>query len=158
MAFWMGIASAEHARRGRDGGFAQLGHGKHSAVKSLKPGDWIVYYSPRERMGEGPVVQAFTTIGRVISPAPYLFPQAMNFNPYRVDVAYLAEARPAPVKPLLPLLHLTRNLGASWGMVMRGPKRKLERADMLIIAEAMGVRAQFESMSTSAQGQGLFDE
>jgi hypothetical protein len=31
MAFWMGVASAEHARGGRDGGFAQLGHGKHMA-------------------------------------------------------------------------------------------------------------------------------
>lgn len=53
MTFWMGVASAEHARGGRDGGFAQLGHGKHIAVKSLKKGDWIVYYSPREGMGEG---------------------------------------------------------------------------------------------------------
>ena len=43
MAFWMGVASAQHARVGRDGGFAQLGHGKHIAVKSLRKGDWIVY-------------------------------------------------------------------------------------------------------------------
>jgi hypothetical protein len=70
MAFWMGVASAEHARGGRDGGFAQLGHGKHMAVKSLSKGDWIVYYSPREGMGEGETVQAFTTIGRVTSDAP----------------------------------------------------------------------------------------
>lgn len=32
MAFWQGFASAEHARGGRDGGFAQLGHGKHIVV------------------------------------------------------------------------------------------------------------------------------
>ena len=66
MAFWMGVASAEHARGGRDGGFAQLGHGKHIAVKSLKKGDWIVYYSPREGMGTDEVVQAYTTIGTTI--------------------------------------------------------------------------------------------
>jgi EVE domain len=86
MTFWMGVASAEHARGGRDGGFAQLGHGKHIAVKSLKKADWIVYYSPREGMGEGATVHAFTTIGRVTSEAPYRFEQAMDFNPYRVDV------------------------------------------------------------------------
>ena len=73
----MGVASAEHARGGRDGGFAQLGHGKHMAVKSLRKGDWIVYYSPREGMGEGEAVQAFTTIGRVTSDAPYRAEQAM---------------------------------------------------------------------------------
>lgn len=51
MAFWQGFASAEHARGGRDGGFAQLGLGKHIVVKSLKKGDWVVCYSPRESMG-----------------------------------------------------------------------------------------------------------
>lgn len=108
MTFWMGVASAEHARGGRDGGFAQLGHGKHIAVKALKKGDWIVYYSPREGMGEGATVQAFTTIGCVISEAPYRFEQAMDFNPYRVDVDYLKAAEAAPIRPLLGELRLTR--------------------------------------------------
>lgn len=145
MAFWMGVASAEHARGGRDGGFAQLGHGRHIAVKSLKKGDWIVYYSPREGMGEGKAVQAFTTIGRVTSEAPYRAAQAMDFNPYRVDVDYLKDARPALIKPLLNKLHLTRDHVASWGMVMRGPKCRIEEEDMRRIAEAMGVLAEFEN-------------
>lgn len=144
MAFWMGVASAEHARGGRDGGFAQLGHGKHIAVKSLKKGDWIVYYSPREGMGTGEVVQAFTTIGRVTSEAPYHAAQAMDFNPYRVDVAYLMDARPAPIKPLLDRLNLTRGLGPGWGMAVRGTKRRLDEEDMRRIAEAMGVGEDFE--------------
>lgn len=143
MAFWMGVASAQHARGGRDGGFAQLGHGKHVAVKSLKKGDWIVYYSPREGMGEGEAVQAFTTIGRVTSEAPYRVEQAMDFNPYRVDVDYLKHAAAAPIKPLLDALLLTRDHGANWGIAVRGPKRKLEEEDMRRIAKAMGVLAAF---------------
>lgn len=146
MAFWMGVASAQHARGGRKGGFAQLGHGKHIAVKSLRKGDWIVYYSPREGMGEGEVVQAFTIIGRVTSDGPYRVEQAMNFNPYRVDVDYLKDAEPAPIKPLLDRLRLTRDQGVHWGMVMRGPKRRLYEEDMRLISEAMGVLVQFESM------------
>lgn len=146
MAFWMGVASAQHARGGRDGGFAQLGHGKHIAVKSLRKGDWIVYYSPREGMGEGETVQAFTTIGRVTSDAPYRAEQAMNFNPYRVDVNYLKDAKPAPIKPLLNRLRLTRDLGASWGMAVRGPNCRLDDQDMRLIAEAMGVLVEFESL------------
>jgi len=144
VTFWMGVASANHAREGRDGGFAQLGHGKHIAVKSLKKGDWIVYYSPREGMGEGASVQAFTTIGRVTSDAPYRFEQAMGFNPYRVDVDYLRDAKMAPIKPLLPELRLTRDQGSNWGIVMRGPKRRLDEEDMRRIADAMGVLADFD--------------
>jgi EVE domain len=146
VTFWMGVASAQHARGGRDGGFAQLGHGKHIAVKSLKKGDWIVYYSPREGIGEGTVVQAFTAIGRVTSDAPYRVEQAMNFNPYRVDVDYLKDAEPAAIKPLLDELSLTRDHGANWGIVMRGPKRRLDEMDMRRIAEAMGVLEEFENL------------
>jgi hypothetical protein len=61
----MGVVSAGHARGGCDGGFAQPGHGRQIAVKSIRTGDWIDYYSPREGMGEGETVQAFTTIERV---------------------------------------------------------------------------------------------
>ncbi|MFG1465131.1 EVE domain-containing protein [Xanthobacter sp. DSM 24535] len=150
MAFWMGVASAQHARGGRDGGFAQLGHGKHIAVKSLRKGDWIVYYSPREGMGEGETVQAFTTIGRVTSDAPYRAEQVMNFNPYRVDVDYLKDAKPAPIRPLLGRLRLTRDHVANWGIVMRGPKRGLNEEDMRLIAEAMGVLGRFEQLSRPA--------
>lgn len=144
MTFWMGVASARHARGGRDGGFAQLGHGKHIAVKSLRKGDWIVYYSPRESMGEGAAIQAFTAIGRVVSESPYRVEQAMDFNPYRVDVDYLNDAETAPIKPLLDQLRLTRDHGANWGIVMRGPKRRLEKEDMRRIVDAMGVLAAFD--------------
>jgi hypothetical protein len=152
MAFWMGIASAQHARGGRDGGFAQLGHGKHDAVKSLRMGDWIVYYSPREGMGEGAAVQAFTTIGRITSQSPYRTEQAMGFHPYRVDVGYLKDATAAPIKPLLNALKLTRDRGANWGIAMRGPKRRLQRDDMRKIAKAMGVLEDFDASSDPADG------
>ena len=56
--------------RGRGGGFAQLGHSRHAAVKSLKEGGWIVHHSPREGLSGREAVQAFTTIGRVVSDAP----------------------------------------------------------------------------------------
>ena len=139
MTCWMGVACARHARAGRDGGFAQLGHGKHAAVKSLGKGDWIVYYSPREGLGRGEAVQAFTTIGRVVSDAPYKVEQSAGFSPYRVNVDYLADAVPAPIRPLLERLDLTRWRGANWGIVMRGAKRRLSDRDMAVIAEAMGV-------------------
>lgn len=95
-------------------------------------------------MGEGAVVQAFTTIGRVVSESPYRVEQAMDLNPYRVDVSYLKDAEAAPIKPLLDELRLTRDHGANWGLVMRGSKRRLEEEDMQRIADAMGVLADFD--------------
>lgn len=90
-------------------------------------------------------MQAFTTIGRVTSDAPYRFEQAMDFNPYRVDVDYLKATRAAPIRPLPGELWMTRDHGANWGIVMRGPKRMLQKEDMRRIAEAMGVLAEFEA-------------
>lgn len=147
--YWMGVASADHVRAGRDGGFAQLGHGKHMAVKSLRRGDWIVYYAPRERMRDGAAVRAFTAIGQIISDMPYQVTQCRGFMPFRVDVAYLRDANPAPITPLLPYLDLTRDRAAHWGIAMRGPKTRLSVHDMRLIAKAMGVSSDF-----IAAGQG----
>ena len=137
MTCWIGIASAEHVRGGVAGGFAQLGHGRHDAVKALRKGDWLAYYSPREGMGAGAPVQAFTAIGQVTSDVPYKAAQAMDFYPYRVDVAYRAGARPAPIRPLLEVLDLTRGSTGNWGLLLRGSKRRISAADMQRIAEAM---------------------
>lgn len=137
--FWMGIACVKHARAGRDGGFAQLGHGKHTAVKSLKKGDWIVYYSPKEQLGGGDPVQGFTTIGQVMSEKPYQVEQSEGFEPFRVDVDYVHSANLAPIKPLLDRLELTKGRGSNWGIVMRRSKSKLSPHDMRLIVEAMGV-------------------
>lgn len=137
--YWMGVASEEHAWAGRDGGFAQLGHGKHTAVKSLKAGDWIVYYSPKEKMGQGDAVKAFTTIGSVTSEEPYQVTQSQGFKPFRVDVDYVQNAGTAPIAPLLEILDLTKDRGSNWGIVMRRSKSKLSPDDMRKIAHAMNV-------------------
>ena len=47
---WIAVASADHARRGRDEmvpGFMQVGHGKLAPLKRVQPGDCVAYYSPR---------------------------------------------------------------------------------------------------------------
>jgi hypothetical protein len=138
VTFWIGVACADHVRTGVAGGFAQLGHGKHAAVKGLRCGDWIAYYSPTTRLGGGEAVRAFTAIGRVTSEEPYQVAQGPGFHPWRVDVAYAAETRPAPIRPLLDHLDLTRGRGSSWGMALRGGRARASDADLKAIAEAMG--------------------
>ena len=66
ISYWMGVASQDHVERGVEGGFCQFCHGKSWPLERLKPGDRIIYYSPREQMNEGVAIQAFTAIGEVL--------------------------------------------------------------------------------------------
>ncbi|MBY0464817.1 MAG: EVE domain-containing protein, partial [Burkholderiales bacterium] len=46
---WIAVASADHARRGRDEmtpGFMQVCHGKCAPLKRMRPGDRVAYYAP----------------------------------------------------------------------------------------------------------------
>jgi hypothetical protein len=51
--YWVGVVSREHVRRGVEGGFCQLSHGKEAPLRRLAPGDGFVSYSPRESMSAG---------------------------------------------------------------------------------------------------------
>ena len=134
-AYWIGVASREHVRRGLAGGFCQLSHGKAAPLRRLKPGDRIVYYSPRERMNEGEPLQAFTAIGEVSAGEPYPFDMGGGFVPYRRAVRFY-RASDAPIRPLLPILSFTRGR-PNWGMLLRRGLFAIEKADYEIIAKAM---------------------
>lgn len=47
-----------------------------------------------------------------------------------------------------------RHQGAHWGVAVRGPKRRLDEEDMRLIAKAMGVLGEFESVQDYASRQG----
>ena len=138
--YWIGVAVAAHVRAAVNGGFAQLGHGRHASVKALELDDWIVFYSPRENLDGNEPVQAFTALGRVTSREPYLSDQVMTGGDraWRVDVEYEEEAQPTSVRPLLDRLSMTRERGRHWGMAFRQSRVQATEEDLRIIAEAMG--------------------
>ena len=135
--YWIGVASYDHVRVGVEGGFAQLGHGKASALKGLNEGDWIAYYSPRTQLEGGKKVQAFTSIGQITSPSCYQAEDVGSFHPYRVDVDYQHPVELADIRPLLNLLELTKRRGARWGLAFRRSKIEVCRNDFEAIAAAM---------------------
>jgi hypothetical protein len=104
---WVGVASHDHVLGAVQGGFCQLGHGKEALVRRLKAGDLIVFYSPRELMGSGPVLQAFTAAGRILDEFPYEAEQSAGFCPYRRRTKFF-KSRQAPVRPLLQELTFTK--------------------------------------------------
>lgn len=141
MRHWIGIASRDHVMRGVAGGFAQLGHGKRAPLARLGDGDWLIYYAPRERMGEGDPVQAFVAIGRIVGDAPDQ-PDAgaeSPTHPWRRRVDFHQHADDAPIRPLLDRLHLTADKGSHWGMVFRRSLIAIDAHDFALIATAMGV-------------------
>ena len=134
--YWIGVASYDHVRAGVEGGFAQLGHSKASALKGLSKGDWIAYYSPRTQLEGGKKVKAFTSIGQITSPSCYQAEGIGNFHPYRVDVDYQQQVELADIRPLLSTLELTKNRGVQWGLAFRRSKIKVCRGDFKTIAAA----------------------
>lgn len=134
--YWIGVAAALHVAKGRAEGFAQLGHGKHAPIKRLSVGDLIAYYAPREGMGAGASVQAFTAIG-VVTSAVYQVTQAPGFCPYRRDVTYF-EAVAAPIKPMLHKLDFIENF-QHWGMPFRRGSFAVSEHSFSVIANAMCV-------------------
>ena len=69
--YWLGVVSGEHVRRGVRLGIAQVNHGRRGPLERMKPGDGLVYYSPRERIRAGEEVHAFTAIGTIDDGEPW---------------------------------------------------------------------------------------
>src|ERR1700712_202416 len=88
---WIAIASAEHARAGRDHlplGFMQVGHGKGAPLKRIRPGDRVAYYAPATVYGGNDKLQSFVSVGVVQPGEPYTGDMGGGFLPWRRDVRY----------------------------------------------------------------------
>jgi EVE domain len=134
---WIAVASAEHVRWGRKGGYMQVCHGKRGPLARVLPGDGVVYYSPTEVFRGPGKLQAFTAIGRVCGGEPYAFDMGGGFVPFRRDVDWL-EAQESPILPLLDQLEFSAGK-RNWGYQLRFELLSISAVDFGEIGEAMGV-------------------
>ena len=135
---WIAVASAEHARRGRDHrpvGFMQVGHGKDAPLKRIAPGDRIAYYAPATVYGGSDKLQSFVSIGIVQPGEPYSVDMGQGFVPWRRDVRY-ASAREAPIAPLIEAFDFVDD-PRRWGYKFRFGLVQIGERDMRLIADAM---------------------
>jgi EVE domain len=135
---WIAVASGHHARRGRDGGFMQVCHGKGGPLRRLRAGDGIVYYSPTVSFGAADRLQAFTSIGFVKDERIYQVDMGGGFRPFRRDVRYV-DANEAAILPLLGELELTRDK-RNWGYPFRLGLVEITARDFATIATAMAAQ------------------
>jgi len=135
MTGWLGVVSRAHVQRGVAGGFAQVCHGKVAPLKRMRPGDWLIYYSPAIEMG-GEALRTFTAIGEVVDDDVFQYDMGGGFVPFRRRVRYVAahEIPLASLKDQLDLCALP-----NWGMALRRGLLKLSGRDFATIAGAMGV-------------------
>ena len=134
---WIGVASKRHVEGGVAGGFCMFSHGRHEAVKRTRPGDWVVYYSPRTEMNGGEELRAFTALGRVKPGEPYQSEMGDGLTGWRRDVDF-RDSRDADIYPLLDRISFIRDR-SHWGMAFRRGLFAIPREDFALIAAAMGV-------------------
>ena len=136
---WLGVASAEHVRRGRREGFMQVCHGKAAPLRRIRPGDRVVYYSPTVHFGGKDRLQAFTALGTVQPGEPYEVDMGEGFRPFRRDVTWEEDTADAPIAPLLGQLSFTAGR-SNWGQAFRFGLLPATPQDLRLIAEAMRQR------------------
>jgi hypothetical protein len=135
MKYWIGVVSKEHVQRGVDGGFCQLCHGKAQPLKRMSQGDWLIYYSSKEKFGEDEPCQKFTAIGQVIGETVYEHEMTPGFVPHRRDI-YFLQAKDAAIRPLIEKLSFIKNK-TSWGYAFRFGHLEISQQDFALIANAV---------------------
>lgn len=135
MNHWIAVASADHVRRGRAGGFMQVCHGKVGPLRRILPGDCVAYYSPNTAMHGDDRLQAFTAFGIVTKGEPYQVDMGGGFIPWRRDVDWFAVVE-APIQPLLDRLSFSAG-HRNWGYALRFGLLGVSTADMQLISDAM---------------------
>lgn len=146
--YWIGIASADHVRRGVREGFMQVCHGKGGPLRRTSQGDAIAYYSPSRKMGIKDGLQAFTACGRIRSGEPYQFDMGGGFVPFRRDVDWIAAGQ-ARIVPMLQQLDFTAGR-RNWGQPFRFGLFEISAHDFDLIEEAL--RADDATVPCNAGG------
>lgn len=98
--YWVGVVSKNHVEIGVKGGFCQLNHGKKAPLTRMKAGDWIVFYSPKLSLDGAEPYQKFTALGQVQAGDAYQVEMAVNFTPYRKNIAYYLLEKELPLRAL----------------------------------------------------------
>jgi len=135
MAYWINTVSRDHVLIGMQGGYTQANHGKPNALRRLKKGDLIAFYSPRTDYPDGEPLQFFTAIARVIDEEPHQAEMRPDFHPWRRLVERIA-ATEAPIKPLIEDLSFLPDR-RRWGFPFRSGMFEIGEGDFQLIARAM---------------------
>jgi hypothetical protein len=141
--FWVGVVQRDHVLRGVELGIAQVNHGARAPLARMGVSDGFVYYSPRVSYPDGEPLREFTAVGRVADDEVYQATEGPtmrgpggDFRPWRRRIDFDADAVPAGIRPLLPVLEFTRE-SRNWGFQLRRGMIEISRHDFETIRTQM---------------------
>lgn len=133
--YFLICASRDHVISGVEGGFAQAGHGRKDFISKPSKGDWVVFYSSKNKFEKGKPLQKFTAIGKVVDEEPYQPNAGANFKPYRRNVEF-KKVQETEIRPLLEHLTFIKNK-VKWGFYLISGFREISKEDYNVIKSAM---------------------
>ena len=147
--YWIIVATRDHVLEAARGGFVQAEHGKASLLRRMKPGDWVIYYSPRLEFDKSDKCQRFTAIARVAEGPIYQQDMGEGIKPFRRKAAY-SESREVSILLLVPQLTFIKNK-EKWGLALRYGKVKISEDDFSRISSLMLLRPAAAGREASAR-------
>lgn len=133
--YFLICASKDHVLKGVEGGFAQAGHGRKDFISKPSKGDWVVFYSSKDKFENGKLLQRFIAIGQVVDEEPYQPNASESFKPYRRNVEF-KNSEEVEIRPLLERLTFIKNK-ARWGFYLMSGFHEISKEDFDVINSAM---------------------
>jgi predicted RNA-binding protein len=133
--YWIVVATRDHVQRGVEEGICQVCHGKEGSLRRMSEGDWVVFYSSKERYDGAEKCRKFTAIGKIKNELVYQVRINEDFAPFRRSVEFYPSSE-VPIEPLIPLFSFIRNK-KSWGYLFKFGLIQIPRQDFLSIASRM---------------------
>ncbi|QNN43755.1 EVE domain-containing protein [Pedobacter roseus] len=133
--YWIIVASKDHVKNGIAEGIAQACNGKASPLRRIRKGDFIIYYSSKQTMGQPQPCQQFTAIGKVTDEQTYQFQVSEDFCPSRRNVEFLP-GMAVSILPLIAELDFIPNK-KSWGYPFRFGFFEIKHHDFELISSQM---------------------
>lgn len=133
--YWVIVASKDHVKTGISEGIAQACHGKSAPLKRMNMGDFVIFYSGKQTMGNPDKCQEFTAIGKVKDDEVYPFQMTANFCPFRRNIDFI-ESKDVSILPLINDLEFILNK-KSWGYPFRYGFFEINLNDFCLISSKM---------------------
>jgi hypothetical protein len=134
-SYWINTITLDHVLAGKAEHFTQTNHGNPRNLNKLRRGDYMVFYSPRERFEDNKALQSFTAVGQVSDDEPYQVEQNVDFHPYRRRIDFFKSSN-APIRPIINNLSFIKNK-VHWGLVFRQGMFQISETDFALIAQNM---------------------
>jgi hypothetical protein len=135
--YWVNTVSLDHVRAAAQGGFTQADHGAKTRLGRPRPGDRMVFYSPRTSLRGGTPVRQFTAVATIIGDEPYQAVVSDDFRPWRLAATF-HPCTPVEARPLVAQLSFIAD-PTHWGLPFRRGLFMIPGEDFATISESMGV-------------------